>query len=381
MFGQNCKPKDCIDLKCYRVSTANDGAMIYPESISFSEIQVTCKQTGDGGGWIVYMRRFNGSLSFKRKWVDYKSGFGEQGESQESWLGNENVHQLIKSFTSKGGGGAQLRIEGYAFNGSSCVTRLDNFALLDETNKYKLKYTAGISTVPYGMGDWEYSKDTWFLTFDKSDENPCFKEFSGGWWFGLCHRAYFTGTYPKNKTTSTEQFYIRSFKMPLKAADMLIRPMNAVRACDNPCKHGGTCKYIAATKTHRCFCPETHCGAKCEWKNPCKYYGACVYSLDKKQISCMCVGSHTGKYCDEIRETETETEPETQGKVIIIAVASLLVVLVVVGGIATAMIVANKRQRARQEQEMLARKEEERQSLLQAEKGKEEEGFFAYLFS
>ena len=67
VFGQNCKPKDCIDLKCYRVSTADGGPMIYPESISFTKIEVTCKQTGDGGGWIGFMRRFDGSLSLKKK--------------------------------------------------------------------------------------------------------------------------------------------------------------------------------------------------------------------------------------------------------------------------------------------------------------------------
>ena len=89
-------------------------------------------------------------------------------------------------------------------------------------------------------------------------------------------------------------------------------------------------------------------------------------------LSCLWVGSHTGTHCDEI------AEPETEGKVVVFAIASLLVVLVVVGGIATAMIVANKRQRARQ-QERLAREEEERHRLLQAKNGKEEEGLFGYV--
>ena len=340
--------------------------MIYPESISFTKIEVTCKQTGDGGGWIVYLRRFDGSLSFRRTWDDYKSGFGEQGESKELWLGNENVYQLIKSFASKGGG-AQLRIEGYAFNGSSCVTTLDEFVLLDETNKCRLQFADGVSTLRGGIKDWEYSRYTRFLTFDKTSKHSCLKQFSGGWWYGTCHRAYFTGKYPKDNATITDDFYVKHFKMPLKAADMLFRPMKAVRACNNPVR------IYRATDNHRCVCPETHCGAKCETDNPCKHNGTCVYSLDTKQISCVCVGSYTGTHCD------ATSEPETGAKVAVIAVSSLLVVLVV-GGIATWMIVGNKRRRA-QEEERLAREEEERQRLLLGEHDKEEEDLFAYLFS
>ena len=362
VFGQHCKPKDCIDLKCYRVSTADGGAMIYPESISFTKLEVTCKQTGDGGGWIVYLRRFDGSVAFNRTWADYKGGFGEQGESKESWLGNENVYQLIKSFASKGGG-AQLRIEGYAFNGSSCVTTLDKFVLMDETNKYRLQFADGVSTMRGGIKDWEYSRDTWFLTTDNSYEHFCFKQFSGGWWYGTCHRAYFTGKYPKDKTTITDNFYIRKFEMPLKAADMLVRQTMAVRTCNNPCKNGGTCEYIEDIDNHRCVCPKTHCGPKCASSNPCgETNGTCVYSPDSKDVSCVnTVNTVPGGTVMPLSSVSTTL---VVGGIV---VSCLLVVLV--GAIVTWIIMGKEQQR-------LAREEEERERLL-AEEG----GYFAYLFS
>ena len=374
VFGLNCKPKDCIDLKCYRVSTADGGAMIYPESISFTKIEVTCKQTGDGGGWIVYLRRLDGSLSFKRTWDDYKSGFGEQGERKESWLGNENVYQLIKSFIYRGGL-AQLRIEAYGFNGTSCVTTFDKFHLKDETDCYMLLFGNGVGSYGGVVDDWIYSRARHFVTFDRiRGHDFCFKKYSGGWWYGSsCHQVYFTGTYVQDNDISTKEFYIKHFKMPLKAVDMLFRPMRADRACNNPCNNGGTCEYIEATDNYRCVCPETHCGAKCETDNPCKHNGTCAYSLDTKQISCVCVGSHTGTHCDATSKSkskpEPESKPQTGAKGANIAVASLLVVLVV-GGIVTGVIVGKKR---------LARKEEEHQKLLLAEQ--EKAGLLGYLFS
>jgi len=56
--------------------------------------------------WIITMQRFDGSLNFNRKWIDYRNGFGDIGRG-EFWLGNEKVYAV----TAQPGLVYQLRIE------------------------------------------------------------------------------------------------------------------------------------------------------------------------------------------------------------------------------------------------------------------------------
>ncbi|XP_071795596.1 uncharacterized protein [Asterias amurensis] len=54
-------------------------------------IKVFCDMTKHTG-WIVFQRRYNGSVNFNRSWADYKDGFGSM--DGEFWLGNEILHKL-----------------------------------------------------------------------------------------------------------------------------------------------------------------------------------------------------------------------------------------------------------------------------------------------
>ena len=100
-----CRPKNCYDFKCYGVSKATDGPHnIYPSTPQLTSLQVSCDQETDGGGWIMYQRRVDGTVNFTKYWEEYKYMFGEHGDNTtELWLGNENVTKCCKVTAARSG--------------------------------------------------------------------------------------------------------------------------------------------------------------------------------------------------------------------------------------------------------------------------------------
>ena len=118
--------KNCAELFKSGKSTSGVYAIDPDGSGAFD---VYCDQTTAGGGWTVFQKRLDGSVSFYRGWTDYKNGFGDL--NGEFWLGLDKIHRLTK--TKK-----RLRVDLIDTRGNTAYAEYDMFAVTSERTKYKL---------------------------------------------------------------------------------------------------------------------------------------------------------------------------------------------------------------------------------------------------
>ena len=168
--------------------TANDGVYtIDPDGTGgHSPFEVYCDMSR--GGWIVIQRRQNGEVDFYRDWVDYKDGFGSL--TGEFWLGNDKIHILTNSVTSK------LRIDLKNGEGVKKYAEYLSFSIDNESNKYR----SSISGYKGNAGDsLSYHNNYNFTTKDSDNDNSsyrnCSEEFKGAWWYNACHYSNLNGFY------------------------------------------------------------------------------------------------------------------------------------------------------------------------------------------
>ncbi|KAK6966077.1 BgMFREP21.3 [Biomphalaria glabrata] len=151
-----------------------------------SGLKVMCDTKTDGGGWIIFQRRINGKVDFYRGWKEYRDGFGDYNIG-EFYLGNENIFNLTSI------GQYDLRID-LEFNNTKYFAQYENFKVLSETEKYKLK----IGKYSGNAGnDLSRHNNMFFTTFDRdndvgSDTN-CADFSSGAWWYGICFHSSLNG--------------------------------------------------------------------------------------------------------------------------------------------------------------------------------------------
>ncbi|XP_056394984.1 ficolin-1-B-like [Hyla sarda] len=166
---------------------------IYPPGCA--PLTVLCDMESDGGGWIVFQRRMDGSVDFFRDWKDYKKGFGRQ--SSEFWLGNDNIHCLTKA------GKFQLRVDLTDFSNTRTYAAFSDFTVSDEAHNYTL---GPIQFVGGSAGDsLTYHKNNNFSTKDRDNDiagHNCAASYRGGWWYGACHDSNLNGLYLKGNHSS-----------------------------------------------------------------------------------------------------------------------------------------------------------------------------------
>ena len=126
-FYLNLAAYNCAEI--YNSGERTDGLYtIKPDNLP--AFDVFCDQTTDGGGWIVFQKRFNGSVDFFLNWNDYKQGFGDL--TGEFWLGNDKIHRLTSADKDK------LRVDLKDFEGNTAYAEYDAFSVMSENDKYRL---------------------------------------------------------------------------------------------------------------------------------------------------------------------------------------------------------------------------------------------------
>ncbi|KAM8996456.1 ficolin-2-like [Ara ararauna] len=159
---------------------------IYPQGCNATT--VFCDMDTDGGGWIVFQRRWDGSVNFLRDWDSYKRGFGNQ--LTEFWLGNDNIHFLTSL------GLSELRIDLRDFENNYYFAKYSSFRVLGESEKYKLVLGDFLGG---NAGDsLSYHKDMPFSTTDEDNDMSsfnCATEYKGAWWYNDCHYSNLNGMY------------------------------------------------------------------------------------------------------------------------------------------------------------------------------------------
>ncbi|KAI0210683.1 Ryncolin-1 [Lamellibrachia satsuma] len=188
---------DCADLKGegYLASGVYDIRLVASNKI----IKVYCDMTTDGGGWLVFQRRQDGSVDFFRDWVSYKDGFGDV--SGEFWLD---------------------------FEGATRYAVYSSFAVADENHKYRLSLGAYSGTA----GD-SFTRHAGQAFSTKDRDNDAFGEHcaqirKGAWWYRTCIYSNLNGQYLGGANTARaigiNWRHWHGYEYSLKKVEMKLRP-------------------------------------------------------------------------------------------------------------------------------------------------------------
>ncbi|XP_040197166.1 ryncolin-1-like [Rana temporaria] len=184
-------------------------------------LTVLCDMHTDGGGWIVFQRRWDGSVDFYRDWKSYKTGFGNLWN--EFWLGNDNLHQLTSS------GKWELRVDLEDFNLLKLFAKYPSFKILSEAEKYKIL----VGDLKEGniYDAMKIHNNALFNTHDQDNEEKqgtCAKSYKAGWWFINCYNANLNGVYKLPKETDSMvgvEWATNGKRISYKHSEMKIRPI------------------------------------------------------------------------------------------------------------------------------------------------------------
>uniref|UniRef100_A0A0B8RYV1 Ficolin 2 n=1 Tax=Philothamnus irregularis TaxID=1899461 RepID=A0A0B8RYV1_9SAUR len=193
---------------------------IYPQDCQ--PLEVLCDMDTDGGGWIVFQRRSDGSVDFFRDWAAYKRGFGSQ--LTEFWLGNDHLHRLSSL------GKNELRVDLIDFDNQRSFAKYASFQVAAESDWYRLtlgSFTGGPAGDSFSIHD-----NMPFSTREKRlnpQSDNCAYSFKGAWWYNDCHQSNLNGRYwlggHKTFADGINWYTGKGYNYSYKRSEMKIRPV------------------------------------------------------------------------------------------------------------------------------------------------------------
>jgi hypothetical protein len=126
--NRNSLPWDCADILSAH-PTSQRAAYLINAGGRFI-LPVWCDMLTDGDGWIVFLKRRDGSVDFNQDRAAYKAGFGDV--CGEYWLGLDVLHALTTSKTY------QLRAYVNDWSGGNADSRYAAMVVGDEASHYQL---------------------------------------------------------------------------------------------------------------------------------------------------------------------------------------------------------------------------------------------------
>ncbi|XP_039568314.1 tenascin-X-like isoform X1 [Passer montanus] len=219
-------PRDCAEEQLNGPGPSRE-TLIFLRGDPARPLRVFCDMETDGGGWLVFQRRQDGSTDFWRGWESYARGFGNV--SGEFWLGNEALHELTSAART------ELRVDLRTARDAAFALYRD-FAVGGAEERYRLRVGAFSGTagdaLSYHSGSPFSTRDRDFRDpRDRRDPSgrprppPCAVAYGGAWWYRNCHYANLNGRYgtPRDHQ-GIHWFPWKGFNVSIPFTEMKLRP-------------------------------------------------------------------------------------------------------------------------------------------------------------